>query len=188
MIAARQVYPQVNDQDVQQQFLEMLPTIRYVASFAFRRRPRLVREELMSEVVANCFVAFRRLVARGKADLAYASALAWYAVRQVRQGRRVGNRCQVRDVLSPDRKRKGFRVEPLGKLLPDGHWQELVVEDQHSTPADMPPADSTFGPGYATSIVVAGSWRSSWLQVKRRRTLPGTSVSARPGSVSSAGN
>jgi hypothetical protein len=137
MIAARQVYPQVNDQDVQQQFLEMLPTIRYVASFAFRRRPRLVREELMSEVVANCFVAFRRLVARGKANRAYASALAWYAVRQVRQGRRVGNRCQVRDVLSPDRKRKGFRVEPLGKLLPDGHWQELVVEDQHSTPADI---------------------------------------------------
>lgn len=139
MIAALKVFPhQVNDRDVQERFLEMLPTIRNVASFAFRRRPRLVREELMAEVVANAFVAFRRLVARGKADLAFASALGWYGVRQVRDGRRVGNKLRVRDVMSQyAQRRKGFRVEPLVKRASGGRWEELVVEDEHSTPADI---------------------------------------------------
>jgi len=92
----------------------------------------------MAEVVANAFVAFRRLVTRGKADIAYASALAWYAVRQVLEGRRVGNRLNVRDVMSPyAQRRNGFCVEPLAKRLPGGRWEELVVEDERSTPADI---------------------------------------------------
>ena len=138
MIAALKVFPPVNDQDIQGQFLKMLPTIRKIASFAFRRRPKLAREEMIAEVVANCFVAFKRLVARGKADLAYPSALAWFAVRQIRDGRRVGSRLNVKDVSSPyARRRTGFRVGPLVKRLPGGRWEELVVEDERSTPADV---------------------------------------------------
>lgn len=138
MIAALRVFPDVNEQDVQERFLSMLPTIRKVAKFAFRRRPRLVRDELVAEVVANAFVAFRRLVDREKADLAYPSALAWYAVMQVRDGRRVGGRLNVRDVMSPyAQRRRGIRVEPLVRRQAGGRWEDLVVEDEHSTPADI---------------------------------------------------
>ena len=51
-------------------FLEMLPAIRRAASYAFRHLRRAVREDLMAEVIANAFAAFRRLVERGKAALA----------------------------------------------------------------------------------------------------------------------
>jgi len=138
MIAALKVFPAVNDQKMEEQFLAMLPTIRSVASFAFRRRSRLVREELVAETVANSFIAFRRLVERGKVDLAYPSALAWFAVRQVRQGRRVGARLNVRDVMSPyAQRRHGIHVEPFAKPLPGGRWEDAVVEDHRSTPADI---------------------------------------------------
>src|ERR1700676_5603012 len=82
------------------EFLVMLPTIRRAAQITFRKvRPEL-RDELIEEVVANCFVAYARLVERGQADRAAPSPLARFAIAQVRVGRRVGNRLRIRDVLS----------------------------------------------------------------------------------------
>lgn len=81
-------------------FLAMLPIISRHADFAFRRLSRQVREDLVQEVVANCFVAYVRLIERDKQDAAYPSALARYAIRSVKRGRRVGTSQNVDDVTS----------------------------------------------------------------------------------------
>ena len=68
-------------------FENLLPAIHQQAQVAFLSHPREEREELIAEVVANAFCAFHRLAQRGKTELAYATPLAWYAIRQVRSGR-----------------------------------------------------------------------------------------------------
>ena len=89
-------------------------------------------------MIANTFVAFQLLVQRGKIELAYPSALAWFAVRQVREGRRVGGRLNVRDVLSGyAQRRKGLTVQSLSRPARGGRWEDLLVEDRRSTPADV---------------------------------------------------
>ena len=124
--------------DANARFLEMLPTICQVANYAFRFVRRAAREELVAEVVANAFVAFQGLVRRGKIDLAYHSVLAWFGVRQVRAGRRVGERLNVGDVMSPyAQQKKQFQVCSSSSLNSHGRWEELVIEDKHSTPADL---------------------------------------------------
>ena len=81
-------------------FLEMLPRIRRQASVAFRRMRPDHKDELIQEVVANAYCAFVRLVDRGKADVAYATPLAKFAIWQVTAGRQVGTKPNLRDVLS----------------------------------------------------------------------------------------
>jgi hypothetical protein len=50
--------PQESDpQAIERRFLEMLPCIRRVASFAFRRLRRTLREDLIAEVLANALAA-----------------------------------------------------------------------------------------------------------------------------------
>ena len=119
-------------------FLEMLPTIHGAASYAFRHLRRAVREDLIAEVIANAFAAFRRLIERGRAALAYPTVLAKYAIKQVREGRRVGCKRSVLDVLSPyAQRRKGFSVQQLTGTTKRGEWQELIVEDRHASPAEV---------------------------------------------------
>jgi hypothetical protein len=120
-------------------FESMLPAIRRQAKHAFRAVRGELREELVAEVVANSFVAFRRLVKRDKADLAYPSVLARFAIQQVRMGRRVGSTLNVRDVTSHYCQRmKGVRLQRLeGADDHRGRWEEIVVEDKTATPADI---------------------------------------------------
>ena len=89
-------------------------------------------------MVANSFLAFRRLVERDKAELAYSTVLATYGVKQVLNGRRVGNRLNVKDASSPYcQQRKGVRMQQMRRLDPvQGKWREIVVEDGYATPAD----------------------------------------------------
>ncbi len=120
-------------------FLTMLPAIRRQAEIAFRSARRDLRAELVSEAVANCVAAYALLVRHGKEDVAYPSALARYAVAHVRAGRRVGNRLNSRDVMSQyAQHRKGFVVERLDSFNEEENcWQEIVVEDQRATPAEI---------------------------------------------------
>jgi hypothetical protein len=116
-------------------FLTMLPLIEAHACFVFRRLDPEAREDAVQEVIANACVAFARLVQQDKADQAYASALARFAVAQFRDGRRVGNRQSIRDVLSPcAKKQRRWEVERLDRFDDTrGEWMEAVVED-HRTP------------------------------------------------------
>jgi len=118
-------------------FLAMLPAIGRHARIAFRHLGPEGREDAVEEVIANALVAYVRLVKRGKADLAYPTVLARYAVAQVIAGRRVGSRLRIGDVLSRyAQRKKGFIVERLDKFDDEeGVWLEILVEDKHVGPA-----------------------------------------------------
>lgn len=106
----------------------MLPTIEDVASFEFRRVPRHRRQELVNDAVALAYVAFARLFELGRVAVAYPSALARYAVKKIRSGRRVGVKQNIRDVLSPLARRKSrFSVELLSDRDSSGEWEELAT-------------------------------------------------------------
>ena len=117
----------------------MLPKIMQLARHAFRRFRKEQREEFVAEVIANAFVAFCRLVESNKADLAYPTVLAKFAIKQVRAGRNVGTKLNVRDVTSRHAQRqKGIRVQSLHDAWQhNGSWQEVLVEDKTATPADI---------------------------------------------------
>jgi hypothetical protein len=120
-------------------FLRMLPAIRRAAQISFRKvRPEL-RCELIEEVVANCYVAYARLVERGHADRALPSPLARFAIAQVRAGRRVGNRLRISDVMSGYAQfKKDFFVERLDQFDEEEDcWQQILIEDKRATPADV---------------------------------------------------
>lgn len=122
-----------------QRFLAMLPAIETHARLVFRHLGPEARADAVQETIANALVAFVRLVQLEKTDVAYPSALARYAVAQVQDGRRVGNRLNVRDVLSPyAQKQKGIQVERLDRFdEEEGQWVEAVVEDDRTPVPDQ---------------------------------------------------
>jgi hypothetical protein len=120
-------------------FLAMLPRIHRRAAYHLRRLPRKDRAEAIEEVVASAFVSYVRLTKRGKSDLAYAGPLARYGASQYLSGRRVGCRMNTHDVSSVYcQRRKRIMVEQLDHFdEPTSEWEQLVVEDKHSTPAEV---------------------------------------------------
>ena len=87
-------------------------------------------------MIANALVAFARLVELGKAELAYATPLASYAIKRVCAGRYVGSRQTAPDVMSEFTQRQhGFRVDGFEHER-QGAWREVLIEDKRSTPAD----------------------------------------------------
>jgi hypothetical protein len=120
-------------------FLAILPAIRRHARISFRNAAPELRQELVQETIANSLANYARLVELGKQDVAFPSALAHYAVAQVRAGRRVGNRLRVGDVLSEfAQRKKRFCVERLDYYDGDENcWLEIVVEDRRAGPADV---------------------------------------------------
>jgi DNA-directed RNA polymerase sigma subunit (sigma70/sigma32) len=72
-------------------------------------------------------------------DVAYPTVLARYAVAQIQDGRRVGSRLNVRDVLSPyAQKHKGIHVERLDHFdREEDQWIEAVVEDSRTPVPDQ---------------------------------------------------
>lgn len=128
-------------------FEELLPAIQSQARVAFRGLPASEKEELIAETIANAFCAYRRLVERGRAELAYATPLAQYAVLQVRAGRRVGGKLNVKDVTSIHcRNRKGVNVESLTRYNQrKDQWQEVLVEDKSAGPAEIAATRIDFG-------------------------------------------
>lgn len=122
----------------QNRFLQLLPKIRLIARCAFRKLPADEREDAVEEVIASTFVAYARLVERGKDSIAYAWPLGRYAVAQYRAGRRVGSRLDVHDVMAPYcQKRYGLVSRSFSFCPESGQWEELAVEDRRATPADV---------------------------------------------------
>ena len=121
-------------------FLAMLPAIVAHARYAFRDVHGQDRQDLIQETIANSFVAFLALVRRGKMAIAYPSVLARYAVAQIHEGRRVGNRLDCHEVLSPYAQRlKNFKVQRLDRRDKDDEnaWCEVLVEDKRCGPAQI---------------------------------------------------
>ncbi len=114
----------------------MLPAITYYARLAFRGLDQESVDEAVAEVVANAWVAFARLAELGKTDLAFATVLARYGVARFRDGRRVGSRSRVRDVMSEHARRQmRIKVRPLCDVVSDeGSWQDAVLHDTRRAP------------------------------------------------------
>ena len=142
MIASARTIPTREDR-----FLEMLPQIRKQARFAFRKELPVRRQELIAETIANCWVAFVRLLDRGLDDLIYPTPLVQYAIRQTRDGRKVGGRLNVHDVSSEyAQHRKGFHLERLDRYSErTDEWKEVLVEDKTAGPAETAASRLDFG-------------------------------------------
>ena len=119
-------------------FLAMWPAIQRHARVVFRHLRCEAREEAVQEVICNACCAVARLAELDKLDLAYPTVLARFAVAQVKDGRKVGCKLNIRDVLSPHcQQRKKVTVERLDKYDTDeGCWLEVLVEDRHAGPAE----------------------------------------------------
>ena len=131
----------------QQRFLQLLPRIRSQAQSRFRHLPPEAREEATAEVIASSLVSYARLVALGQEDRTFATTLVRYAIAQFRAGRRVGSPMNVRDLTSDlCRQKNGVSVEQLDHFdNPADEWQEIVVEDRHSGPAEVAATRIDFG-------------------------------------------
>jgi hypothetical protein len=119
-------------------FGAMLPAVLRVVRYAFRWQRAGQRQDLIAAAIASAFVKFNRLIHQGRSTEAHPTVLAWLAVRQVCDGRRVGARRSSKDVLSDYAQRRvGFRVVGLESSTPGTRgWEPLVLEDKHASPAD----------------------------------------------------
>jgi hypothetical protein len=139
MIAIKKRSQRVSPPAWHNRFLEMLPTIVRNTHVAFREKTPEAREELIQEAVANCLVAYVRLVERGKEDLAYSTVLAKFAIKQIKDGRRVGKKINIRDVYDQHTQIKGgFQLRHLGTPRDHcGGWKEQLVENARTPVADQ---------------------------------------------------
>lgn len=138
-IAAQPIVTDRTSSQFQNKFLNMLPLIRREARAAFRGVRSDLREELTQEVVASSYVAYSRLADRGKLNVAYATPLAQFAIRQVRSGRSVGTPLNAMDITSSyARLANSIIVERLDQRDEhEGHWKEALIEDRRAGPAEI---------------------------------------------------
>jgi hypothetical protein len=94
---------------------------------------------VVQEVIAVDFGMFAELDGRGKAEVAFATLLANFAIRQVPAGRQVGTKPKLHDVLAPRAQSAyGVIVERLDTFDEEqGQWRAALVEDRHATAADI---------------------------------------------------
>jgi hypothetical protein len=119
-------------------FCALIPSIVKYLARAFYRLGSEAKEEAIQGALAGTFVAYARLVARGRESLAYPSVLARFAVAQVRSGRQVGGRLNIRDISSSYAQRqKNFVVERLDRFdTHEGCWRMALVEDRQAPVPD----------------------------------------------------
>jgi hypothetical protein len=100
---------------VQAAFQRILPRIQLHAEIHFRQvKCPDQRADLIAEVVALAWQWFQRLAEKGKDASQFPSALATFATRAARCGRRVCGQEKAKDVMSPlAQQRHGFKVESL---------------------------------------------------------------------------
>ena len=129
----------------QQQFTAHLPAVDNAARFAFRRRRRQDREEALAEARAAAWSAWHGLIRKGKDPVEVGvTGIANNAVRNVRQGRRIGNRTSggrgAMDIQHPRvRRALGLRVVSFAELAGPqvGSWRDWLAEDNSISPADQ---------------------------------------------------
>jgi hypothetical protein len=139
MIAPAKPQSEYDHAAVNQQFEQMLTRIRLMALHAFRDKDHELRYELTAEVVARAYAAFVRLARQGRAELGYATPLALFSIKQVKSGRRMGAKLNIKDVSSEyAQMNKGFSMLRLDRYNKRKElWKEVVVEDQKSGPAEI---------------------------------------------------
>ncbi len=124
---------------IQRAFLTALPRIEAHGNVYFRNvKCTSMKAEYLAEMTALSWKWFQSLVRRGKDPSSFVSAIASFAARAVKSGRRLCGQEKAKDVLSPRaQQRRGFAV---GRL-PDFsslNWNPLseALADNTRTPPD----------------------------------------------------
>jgi hypothetical protein len=126
-------------EDLHARFLLILPRIELHGRVYFRhlRCPHR-KEDAVQEMVALCWKWFVRLDERGRDATRFPSALATFAAKAVRGGRRLTGMERAKDALSPlAQQRQGFAVVKLpdrGTL--NGTPLEEALRDNTRSPVD----------------------------------------------------
>jgi hypothetical protein len=117
-------------------FLAIVPRIEAHGKVYFRHlKCPDRREDAVAEMVALSWLWFLRLAAKGKDATHFASALATFAARAVRAGRRLAGKDPAGDVLSPAaQSRCGFTVcsLPAHSTLSGNPLQEALIDNAKS--------------------------------------------------------
>jgi len=146
---------------VQSDFVAAMPRIARHARCYFRHvRCQHKKADFVSEVVSICWKWWRRLVELGKNPARFASALATYAAKAVRTGRRVCCQLKPNDVLSERaQQRHGFSVSKLPdhSTLSTNPLTEALAETPSYDPSEL-----------AAFRIDFPSWRRSHSQRYRR--------------------
>jgi hypothetical protein len=118
-------------------FLSVLPRIEQHGRVCFRHlKCPTRREDAVAEMVALSWLWFVRLAGKGKDATRFPSALATYAARAVRAGRKLAGKVRAGDVLSPvAQSRCGFTVSSLpGHSTLSGNPLDEALTDNTKSP------------------------------------------------------
>jgi hypothetical protein len=123
------------------EFEAFLPKIKEAARFAFRGLNSTDRAEAVADLTAANWAAWCGLLSRGKNPVVVGpSGILGFALRYVRNGRRVGNLGSGRgrmDLFSRrTQKAIGFRLISLASAQQEGELKSWVANDRRSSPAD----------------------------------------------------
>lgn len=150
MIASVAHRPSSSLDQVHADFLKIMPKIVTHARICSDERCPHKRADFIAECVAVAWCWFVKAVQHGKDPLTFPTALATYAVKHIKSGRRLTGTIKPKDVMSSRAQRAhGFRVEPLpstrcnhGHLYGAGNVQRLQdcyeerLRDNTVTPPD----------------------------------------------------
>jgi hypothetical protein len=122
---------------LQQDFVSLLPDIERYAKHVFRRCRLADRDELVSETVARMWLFFVRLSARSKDPRRVFRPLLRFCVLAVKDGRRVGERRNRRELCHRAR-RDGLRIVSLEDWDDQSRspWREILAETKAFSPAE----------------------------------------------------
>jgi hypothetical protein len=117
----------------------VLPKVLSHGRVYFRHlRSAELKEEYLAEMIALTWKWHLHLAERGKDSTRFPTALATFAARAVRSGRKLAGMDRARDVLSPQaQQRKGFAVGKLPDCSTlDGGPLDEALHDNTRTPPD----------------------------------------------------
>jgi hypothetical protein len=119
-------------------FLSFLPRIEAHAKFIFRDiRCSAKLADWVAEVIALAWKWFVDLEQRGKNAMKFVSAIAAYAVKAVKCGRRVARMEKAKDAMNErTRRRHGFTVESLPDASTSNPLNEALADNTVTPPPD----------------------------------------------------
>jgi hypothetical protein len=119
----------------------VLPKVVSHGRVYFRHlRSAELKEEYVAEMIALTWKWHLRLAERGKDATRFPTALATFAARAVRSGRKLAGMGRATDVLSPQaRQRHGFRVSALPEVstLSDNPLSEALADNTQTPPDEQ---------------------------------------------------
>jgi hypothetical protein len=134
----------------------VLPKVVAHGRVYFRHLRAERQEEAVAEMVALAWKWHRRLAERGKDSTRFPTALATFAARAVRSGRKLAGMDRARDVLSPQaRQRHGFAV---GKLPDCGTLDGSPLDEAlHDNTRSLPDQQAAFRIDFPRWLATLGS-------------------------------